>query len=253
MSRRILVIPAAGSGSRLGAAVPKLLVPVGGVPMVDRLRNLYQHAVAHIVLIVNPTFEAEVRRHVADWALPVSCTVQERPTGMLDAVMLGSEAIRDGGYDSVWITWCDQVAVHPDTVRHLAETISRHPQAALVMPTVQRRAPYIHLRRGPTGRIVEVLHRREGDSMPELGESDIGLFALSGTSYLEQLPQYAREVAIGHVTGERNFLPFIPWVAAQHEVITFPSVDEIEAVGVNTPEELALVERHLAEREGPSA
>lgn len=89
--------------------------------------------------------------------------------------------------------------------------------------------------------------------MPEQGESDMGLFALSSRAYLELLPQYARDVAIGHVTGERNFLPFIPWVAAQHEVITFASIDEIEAVGVNTPEELALVERYLAGRDGPRA
>ena len=49
-------------------------------------------------------------------------------------------------------------------------------------------------------------------------------------------------------TGERNFLPFIPWIAARAPVVTFPCTDEREAIGVNTPEELALVEEYLKER-----
>jgi bifunctional UDP-N-acetylglucosamine pyrophosphorylase / glucosamine-1-phosphate N-acetyltransferase len=253
MMRRTLVIPAAGLGSRLGAAVPKLLVPVGGVPMVDRLRTLYADVVSHIVLVVHPSFEAVVRRHVASWTTTVSWAVQEQPTGMLDAILAGSEAVRAAGGGDVWVTWCDQVAVHPSTIRRLAETTKMYPGAALVMPTVQRDMPYIHLQRDEAGRNVEVLHRREGDRMPERGESDMGLFALSSAAYLELLPDYAKEVAPGRLTGERNFLPFIPWVAARHEVVTFPSTDEHEAVGVNTPEELALVERYLAAREDPRA
>ncbi len=250
MTRRVLVIPAAGAGSRLGGGVPKLLVPVAGVPMIDRLRHLYADIVAEIVLIVHPSFEAHVRQHVSAWTPRVSCTVQERQTGMLDAIMLAAEAVRTARPDSVWITWCDQVAVHPATIRRLAEDTAVHRTAAVVMPTVQQRAPYIHLARDVSGRIERVLHRREGDPMPDVGESDMGLFALSPFVYAELLPRYARQAATGGGTGERNFLPFIPWLAAAgHEVVTFPSVDGTEAVGVNTPAELDLVERYLARRE----
>ena len=89
--------------------------------------------------------------------------------------------------------------------------------------------------------------------MPDVGESDMGLFALSPMAYLDLLPQYERDVAIGHQTNERNFLPFISWAASRHDVVTFPSVDEEEAIGVNTPEELAIVERYLATRDGSPA
>ena len=63
------------------------------------------------------------------------------------------------------------------------------------------------------------------------------------------LPAYAREVQVGEATGERNFVPFVPWIAATHEVVTFPAMDEMEAVGVNTPDELRAVEAYLRERE----
>jgi hypothetical protein len=71
------------------------------------------------------------------------------------------------------------------------------------------------------------------------------LFALSAGAYAELLPRYAREVEIGGATGERNFLPFIPWVARDHEVATFPCTNPMEAIGVNTPEELKAVEAYL--------
>jgi len=95
-----------------------------------------------------------------------------------------------------------------------------------------------------------VLHRREGDDMPARGESDMGLFALSADACFGMLPRYAKEVVAGAGTGERNFLPFIPWVARRGEVITFPSEDPEEAIGVNTPEELSAVEAYLQRRDG---
>jgi hypothetical protein len=40
--------------------------------------------------------------------------------------------------------------------------------------------------------------------------------------------------------------------ASDFDVITFPSTEETEAVGVNTPEELGFVEQYLAARDGRS-
>ena len=37
---RTLIVPAAGLGSRLGAARPKLLVRVAGTPMIDRKKRV---------------------------------------------------------------------------------------------------------------------------------------------------------------------------------------------------------------------
>ena len=97
------------------------------------------------------------------------------------------------------------------------------------MPTVTRADPYIHLLRDEAGRIVRILHRREGDAMPESGESDMGVFALPYRSFNRLLPQYAAHVSPGSATGERNFLPFIAWANREHDVVTFPAVDAMEA------------------------
>jgi bifunctional UDP-N-acetylglucosamine pyrophosphorylase / glucosamine-1-phosphate N-acetyltransferase len=244
---RLLVIPAAGLGSRLGAQVPKVLVRVAGATMLDRLLDLYEHAVDRVVIVVNPAFAGDVQRHVASHrdALRIDCVAQPSPTGMLDAILLGLPAAERYRPSSVWVTWCDQVAVHPKTVSRLVARTSSQAPPALVMPTVARQHPYIHLERDATGRIVRVLHRREGDVMPDTGESDMGLFAMSPRAYTELLPRYADTVEIGRQTGERNFLPFLPWLAAGHTVTTFSCEDPMEAVGINTPEDLAVVEAYL--------
>jgi hypothetical protein len=99
--------------------------------------------------------------------------------------------------------------------------------------------------RDEEGRIIDLLHRREGDQLPDPGESDMGLFSLSGSAYLELLPQFAAEAVTGHATRERNFLPFIPWVAGRTGVVTFPALHVIESVGINDATDLRRVEAHL--------
>jgi hypothetical protein len=108
-----------------------------------------------------------------------------------------------------------------------------------------RDEPYIHFDRDRSGRIARVLQRREGDTMPARGESDMGLFALSRRAFVDLLPEYARAASPGAGTHERNFLPFIPWAAARAGVSTFPCENPMEAIGINTPEELAAVEAYL--------
>ena len=247
MTTPVLVVPAAGLGTRLRTTLPKLLVPVAGVPMIDRVLALYQSHVARSLIVVSPAAEEAVRRHLAGMR-DVDIIVQPRATGMLDAILLARSAVADARANGVWITWCDQVAVDPRTVRRLARTFQENPSAAVVMPTVRRQDPYIHFGRDASGRIMQVLHRREGDAMPPEGESDMGLFALSGEAFSTFLPEYADSSGTGHTSGERNFLPFIPWVAQRAPVVTFLACDPIEATGVNTPDELRQVETHLRSR-----
>ena len=249
MSARVLIVPAAGAGTRLASRTPKLLVPVAGQPMIDRVLALYTAHVSHAIVVVHPTAEPVVREHFAGGS-NIEVIVQERPTGMLDAILLtvGLEAV--GVAEHVWITWCDQVAIHRDTIAALARTSGEHPSAAVVLPTVRAPNPYIHLARNGSGRIIGVLQQREGDAMPTTGESDIGLFCLSRAAVTRWLPAYASGVRLGGATGERNFLPFIPWVAAHEPVVTFPSAHPMDALGVNTRDDLRRVEAYLQSDRG---
>jgi bifunctional N-acetylglucosamine-1-phosphate-uridyltransferase/glucosamine-1-phosphate-acetyltransferase GlmU-like protein len=216
--------------------------------MLDWLLDLYRGVVDCVIVVVHPSFAAQVRAHGETTGARLEYQVQETPTGMLDAILRATPAVVSSDASRILITWCDQVAIHPQTVEHLTTLSDTQPGAALVMPTARQSDPYIHLERDTTGRIVRVLHRREGDRLPPVGESDMGLFSLSRDAFLNDLASFAASAGTGGATGERNFLPFIPWIAARGEIVTFPGVDAIEAVGVNTPEELQRVEGYLAAR-----
>lgn len=243
---RVLVVPAAGRGSRLGSDLPKLLVPVNGRPMIDYIFDRYRAVVSRFLLVVSPVARGVVSQHCQGRAEQIELLEQEIPTGMLDAILVPQGRIRELGPDQVWITWCDQIAVEGATVVRLADAMSASPQPSLAFPTVKCDQPYIHFARDDRGVITGVLQRREGDAMPPRGEGDIGLFALSAEAYLTDLPAYAASASPGRATGERNFLPFIPWLAREGRVGTVAASGEVEAVGINTPEELARVARHLA-------
>jgi bifunctional UDP-N-acetylglucosamine pyrophosphorylase/glucosamine-1-phosphate N-acetyltransferase len=245
---RVLVIPAAGRGSRLGSDLPKALVSVAGRPMLDWLIDLHSPHVERFIVVANAMSRTSVSEHLARVGAPSTVLVQETPTGMLDAILLARPIVEASAAGHVWITWCDQIAVHPQTVERLAALSDANPSSAIVMPTCTRLNPYIHLQRGASNRIATVLQRREGDMMPMIGEGDVGLFSLSHRAFVEDLHDYADSASVGESTGERNFLPFIPWAEARGGVLTYPCVDEREAIGVNTPEELSLIEAYLRTR-----
>jgi bifunctional UDP-N-acetylglucosamine pyrophosphorylase/glucosamine-1-phosphate N-acetyltransferase len=243
--RRVLVVPAAGRGSRLRGSVPKALVEVAGRPMLAWLLSLYRPWIAGLVVVAHPSARDAILDVVNGAGVPSAVVAQTEPTGMLDAVLLGCEAATRWSPDRIWITWCDQIAVHPQTLARLADNEG---MSSVALPLIARDSPYIHFDRDAAGRIVGVRQRREGHVMPARGDSDMGLFSLSAHAALVDLPAFAASATADARTGERNFLPFVPLAAARGSVVTIPATEDIEAVGVNTPDELARVEAHLKAR-----
>lgn len=246
---RLLIVPAAGRGSRLGSNLPKALVPVAGMPMLDRLLTMHRGTADRIVAVVAPGALDSFRQFVAARNAPVDLVVQDDPTGMLDAIVLAAPIVRVRRPRRVAITWCDQIALSDATIRRVYQRAMAPDAPAMVLPTLMVDHPYIHFERDSSGSIVRVCQRREGDTMPANGETDMGLFDLSLEAYLDELAEFSRQTVADAGTGERNFLPFIPWLGARARVETVSGASRIETIGVNTPDELAAVEAHLASRD----
>lgn len=240
-----MIIPAAGRGSRLQARLPKVLFPVAGKAMIDYLFELYASVVDLFIIVVHPSFEQEIRSHCENFSLTIEYELQSSPTGMLDAILMPRDRVQKYKPDSVWVTWCDQVAVSSRTVGKLLRLSDEHPETALIFPTISRKKPYIHFVRNEQNRIVDVLHLREGSNLPEIGESDLGLFCLSLQGYLDMLTTFSRTQRTGKLTNEKIFLTFIPWLNNVSEILTFSGKNEIESLGINTKDDLNLIEAYL--------
>jgi len=110
--------------------------------------------------------------------------------------------------------------------------------------------PYVEYVFDSSGRLTCLRQSREGDLCEPGGFSDIGVFLLSGGRALcEEWLRYRAGSAPGSVTGEINFLPFLVHLSstAGWPVVRYETDDPDEAVGINTPEDLAFA-RHLLQK-----
>ena len=173
--------------------------------------------------------------------------VQQTPTGMLDAILLARDAVERRAPRRVLITWCDQMAISPETVAAVGGRCRREPEPdAGPADRAVGRAAYVHLERDAAGRIVRVLHRREGDDMPASGETDAGVFDLSAEAFFEWLPEYAEAPRNRRAHGRTQLRAVRRVGRRRGQVVTVPCPEPEEAIGINTPEELQRSRRTFA-------
>jgi bifunctional N-acetylglucosamine-1-phosphate-uridyltransferase/glucosamine-1-phosphate-acetyltransferase GlmU-like protein len=243
------VVPAAGRGTRLGADAPKVFVPLRpGCTIWDRLHAKLAPLVEKTVLVLSPEGRAFAEKSGAFFER-TTLALQPEPLGMGDAIFGAAGAWR--GHDDLLIIWGDQANISSATLAACLNLHSSQSGPAVTLPVVRAAQPYVEFV-FDQDRLTAVRQSREGDLCVPGGFSDVGTFILSAGHELEQEWQrYLARAPAGSVTREINFLPFLVhlsragWPVRRHEI-----ADPLEAVGINTPEELALARRHL-EKETP--
>ena len=242
-----VVIAAAGRGSRLGFDLPKILFPVAGRTILEWLLRLLLPYCETVVAVVSPdgrmVIESELER-LAPGRYKIA--VQETPTGMGDAVAIGAAQVTSA---HTAVIWGDQVAILPASVAAVLRLHQGPLNPDLTIPLVVRPMPYIHFDR-EKGRIERLLQAREGDRMPETGESDTGFFCFKTQVLRELLSKLkATPEAMGAKTAEFNLLPVVPYASRNgYEVLT-PFIMEIEeTVGINSAADAERIEPFLRER-----
>jgi bifunctional UDP-N-acetylglucosamine pyrophosphorylase / glucosamine-1-phosphate N-acetyltransferase len=244
-ARWTAVIPAAGRGSRLGSDRPKILYPVAGRLLIEWLLDFLEPSCSRFVFVLSPGGVAEVRPEL-DRLIPghYKIVVQEVSRGMGDAVELALPAVAT---PNVAIVWGDQVALRRSSVDACLRLHDGPLDPAVTCPTVFRRHPYIHFDRDSAGRINGLRQAREGDPMPEEGESDTGFFCFDTQTLRQLLGEIRREPGQeGCSTKEYNFLPVIPFAAQRGLEVLSPALMTLEeTVGINCAADAAAVEAFL--------
>lgn len=241
--RTCAVVPAAGRGTRLGIDRPKILAPVDGHSTIwDVLRSRLACVADHIHVVVSPGGYDAFRAAASDCRsrsseANISVSVQQRPTGMGDAVFCGARIWSD--FDCILVIWGDQAFISAETLKG-ALAIHDGRAHCVGLPLTRLEAPYVEYL-FEKDRLVKVLETREGDRCSERGLSDVGVFVLSVAGLEQAWAEYCAEAPVGATTGERNLLPFLPFLSRRGwSVRRFLVDDGREARGVNTPEDLEL-------------
>ena len=238
------LVPAAGRGSRLGFELPKILFPIAGRTILEWLVDLLNPLCGQFVFVLSPEGAGPVEE-LTSRLLPARhrIALQASPHGMADAIACGLPSV---GTPNAMIVWGDQVALQPASLDFCMRVHQGSAQPDATCPTLLRERPYIHFERDESGKVARVLQAREGDPLPERGESDSGVFLFRTDALRRHLPRLLESPeSIGKRTRELNFLPIFPMLDS---LITVPIMTEAESVGVNSRADADYLERHLSKR-----
>jgi bifunctional UDP-N-acetylglucosamine pyrophosphorylase/glucosamine-1-phosphate N-acetyltransferase len=226
------VIPAAGRGTRLGSDGPKILA---ALTQTDTLWSVLQARLAPLVDHIHLVLSPEGASAFPPLPANVSTSIQPTATGMGDAIFRGYDIW--SRYDGILVVWGDQIFVSADTLSRSLAALK--PGRNVVLPVTRMPVPYVeYVFEG--GRLFQVLQTREGDATTPNGYSDVGTFLLTIDGLKPAWEEFVAAAPRGSATGEINFLPFLPFLAAQGWRVTPLAVaDATEARGINTPGDLA--------------
>lgn len=223
------VVMAAGQGTRMKSAVPKVLHEIAGRPLVGWVLDaLAGVKVDHTVVVVGHGADA-VRR-----ALPASCAValQREQHGTGHATQTGLRAL-DRSCDTVIVLSGDTPLLERDLLRNLVRSHRRAGRAAtLVSAVLDDGARYGRvIREGHGVRIVEA--RDASPAELAVREINAGLYVFDRVKLERALRRVGRENAQGEV-----YLPdALPLLDGTVGVLVSPNPDVV--LGVNSRAELA--------------
>lgn len=117
------VLLAAGQGTRMKSARPKVLHPICGQPMIEyALRAAWEATTELPVVVIGHGGEA-VRQFLGEAA---ECVLQEPQLGTAHAVQQAEPLLR-GQTDLVLVTYADMPLLRPETLQRLVETQKQNP------------------------------------------------------------------------------------------------------------------------------
>jgi bifunctional UDP-N-acetylglucosamine pyrophosphorylase / glucosamine-1-phosphate N-acetyltransferase len=239
----VVVILAAGQGTRMRSATPKLLHPLCGRPVIAWPIAAARAAGARKVVVVGGPDKALAPYvdEAAGDAEDVVLAVQQEPRGTADAVLAARDHIEP---DAPVIVICGDVPLMTgDALRALADAHADQGASATMLTMVlDDPSGYGRVVRGPDGAVARVVEtKKPGDATPaelEIREVNGGVYAFAGGDLLDALQQVGSDNAQGEL-----YLPdALPILRAQGKVVAAHAVDDPAlALGINDRNDLAKV------------
>jgi bifunctional UDP-N-acetylglucosamine pyrophosphorylase/glucosamine-1-phosphate N-acetyltransferase len=194
----VVVILAAGQGTRMRSGIPKLLHPLCGRPMIAWPVAAARDAGAGTVVVV----DSPERPLAAVLDGEVEIAVQDRPLGTADAVRAAGAQIEPES--TVIVLNGDVPLVTSETLRALADAHARSGAAGTIATAVlEDPAGYGRVVRAPDGTVERVVETKAPGDATEgelhIREINTGIFAFDGGLLLDALAQVRADNAQGEL------------------------------------------------------
>lgn len=242
MEFKFLVL-AAGKGSRLGADIPKALVPVGGKPILQHLLESIKDSGVDGDPIVVIGHE---REHICDtFGAACSYVVQEQQLGTGHAVKIAQKAVGDA--DALIVLYGDHPFISKQTLRSLAHL---HESSGGVLTVMTTQVPtfegwykaFLHwgriVRDGEGKMIGNRQFKDATDEEKKILEVDPALYCFD----TQWLWDHINNLEPANAQQELYLTDLVALAVSQGHVISSLTIPPEEAIGINTQEELEIAE-----------
>ncbi|BBF92271.1 bifunctional UDP-N-acetylglucosamine diphosphorylase/glucosamine-1-phosphate N-acetyltransferase GlmU [Blastochloris tepida] len=238
----LAIVLAAGEGTRMKSAVPKVLHRVGGRTLIGHVMSTLAAAGADAVAVVVGPDRADVAAEVRRFAPAAEVFEQRERLGTAHAVLAARSAIARG-YDRILVVFGDTPLVRRETMTGLAEAAG---DAAVAVLGFRPRDPAGYGRLVMRGGALVAIREEKDASADEkaIGLCNAGLMALGGATALSLLER------IGNDNAKREFyLTDVVSLAVSSGLKTATlEADEEDVLGVNDRAQLAAAEAVFQDR-----
>lgn len=241
------IILAAGRGKRMKSPLAKVLHAVRGKPMVHYVVEAARAVCGDAVVVVVGHQADEVRRIVSGIAR-VRFALQEEQLGTGHAVLCALPEVPPS-CESLLVLCGDVPLIAPGTLASLVEDHHRAGRDATVLAVdLEEPQGYGRLIFDGERRLCAIIEEADADPVQRAVRTvNSGIYCLRRSFLEAALPRLSRDNA----QGEYYLTDVVRiGVESRRRVGVFRGGDPDEVLGVNSPEDLARIERLLAAREG---
>lgn len=246
MFQKRAIVMAGGKGTRMKSALPKVLVPVLGVPMINYVLDALREAgVKEIIVVVG--YQAElVKKALADQK-DLRFVEQKQQLGTGHAVMVcRKELARYHG--PIFVIAGDNPMIQANSVKALFnefESRSFLGNVSGILGTICKKNPFGlgRILRDPSGNFVGIVEEKDATERQRLiQEINMSYYIFDTGDLLETLDDLQT-----NNSQNEYYITDIPrlLLGKGKKVYALPILKPVESLGVNTTEELALVEETL--------
>ena len=235
-SKLHVVILAAGQGTRMKSALPKVLHAIGGKPLLEHVIQTAMQLNADSLHVVYGHGGELVTQQLAQY--DVNWVLQDQQLGTGHAVEQAMPSIPDN--DSVLILYGDVPLIKQETLSKLI-TASEQGALGLLTANLPNPAGYGRIVRNDAGEVVKIVEEKDAsEEQRKISEINTGMLALSST----KLKGWLDQLENNNAQGEYYLTDVIGMAALENITINTVQPDSlVEIEGVNNKLQLAELER----------